>query len=423
MVVTTHRDTAVDVPKPEAPFDVEKVRAEFPILQSYVGEHPLVYLDNAATTQKPAQVIDAIHRYYTEQNSNVHRGVHHLSEVATDLFEEAREKVQRFLGAKIPCEIVFTRGATEAINLVAYSYGREFVGPGDEVLITHMEHHSNILPWQILCQEVGATLRVVPINDNGEMVMAGFDQLLNEKTKMVGVVHVSNALGTVNPVREIIEKAHAQGVPVLVDGAQSAPHMPIDVYELGCDFFACSAHKMYGPTGIGVLFGRAELFEKMRPYQSGGDMILSVTFEKTIYNYLPHKFEAGTPHIEGVVGLGAAIDFLGRVGMENISEHERGLLAYGTAALEAIDGLHLVGTAREKAGVLGFTMDCAHPHDVGQILNDRGVAVRAGHHCAQPVMERFGVPATSRASLGVYNTRADIDALASALDDVNRMFS
>jgi cysteine desulfurase / selenocysteine lyase len=403
-------------------WDSAKIRSEFPILRRKINGHPLVYLDNAATTQKPQSVIDAIIRYYCEGNSNVHRGVHTLSQEATDQFEAAREKVRRFLGAAVPCEIIFTRGATEAINLVAHSYGNEFIGEGDEVLITHMEHHSNILPWQMLCERKGATLKVAPIHDDGSVDMEAFEKLLNERTKMVAVVQISNALGTVNPVRRMAGLAHGVGAKILVDGAQSTPHTLIKVDDLDCDFFVCSGHKMYGPTGIGVLYGRAALLDKMPPYQSGGDMILSVTFEKTVFNYLPHKFEAGTPHIEGVIGLAAAIDYLNALGMERVAAYEKKLLAYGTALLESIPGIRLVGTAKEKAGVLSFTMDQAHPHDIGQILDDNGVAVRAGHHCAQPVMQRFGVAATSRASLGLYNTIEDLDRLGSALQEVNKVF-
>jgi len=406
-----------------AGLDVARLRREFPILDTRVNGYPLTYLDNAATTQKPRAVIDAIHRYYTQENANIHRGVHHLSQVATARHEEARRTAAAFLGATVECEIVFTRGATEAINLVAQSYGRTHVGPGDEVLITHMEHHSNLVPWQALCRETGATLRVVPIDDDGNLIMDEFDRLLNERTKIVAVVHVSNALGTVNPVREIARKAHAQRAAVLVDGAQSAPHMPINVREIGCDFFACSGHKMYGPTGIGVLYGRGELLEAMPPYQLGGDMILSVSFEKTLYNHLPHRFEAGTPHIEGAIGLGAAIGFLKTVGMEAIEAYERELLDYGTNVLRSVPGLRLMGQAREKAGVLAFTMESAHPHDIGEILNSRGIAIRAGHHCAQPVMQRYGVPATARASLAFYNTREELDALVEALHEVNRIFA
>lgn len=403
--------------------DVDKIRADFPILGIVRGGHPLVYLDNAATSQTPRQVVEAIEDYYYTKNANVHRGVHHLSQVATEAYELARKKIARFLGTHVTCELVFTRGTTEAINLVAHTYGRRHIGAGDEILITHMEHHSNIVPWQMLCQETGAVLRVVPINDDGEMIMEEFDRLLTEKTKLVSVVHVSNALGTVNPVEEIIEKAHAMGVPVLLDGAQSTPHMAVNVAKLNVDFFACSAHKMYGPTGMGVLYAKAALLESMPPFHGGGDMILSVSFDKTTYNHLPYKFEAGTPHIEGAIAMGAAVDYLNAIGMDNVAAYEAALLEYATRTIGEIEGVHLIGTAQHKAGVLSFTMDCAHPHDIGQILDDRGVAIRAGHHCAQPVMQRYGVAATARASLAVYNTREDIDALAAAIDEVKRVFA
>lgn len=408
-------------PAPDS--DVLRWRNDFPILRRMVRGKPLVYLDNAATTQKPKPVIDAICRYYSEENANVHRGVHFLSQYATQLYDRAREKVMRLLGTTSACELIFTRGTTEAINIVAQCYGRKHLGPGDEVLITHMEHHSNIVPWQIVCAERNATLRVVPINDAGEMEMAAFDDLLNDRTKIVSVVHVSNALGTVNPIREIIRKAHAAGAKVLVDGAQSIAHTAIDVRALGCDFFAFSGHKMYGPTGIGGLYGRAELLDEMPPYQSGGDMILSVTFDETKYNYLPYKFEAGTPNIEGVIGLGAAVDYITGIGLDRIAAYEHDLLDYGTEVLSRVPGLRLIGTAKEKAGILSFTLDSAHPHDIGQILDEEGIAVRAGHHCAQPVMQRYGVPATARASIGLYNTREEIDRLAEALYRVNEVFA
>lgn len=402
--------------------DIARVRAEFPILNTRVNGKPLAYLDNAATTQKPQPVIDAIYHYYTSENANVHRGVHYLSQIASERYEDARRRLYEFLGATVECEIVFTRGATESLNLVAQSYARGRLQPGDEILITHMEHHSNIVPWQIVCQQTGAVLRVVPIDDTGALIMEEFDRLLNERTKIVSAVHVSNALGTVNPVREIAAKAHAQGAVVVVDGAQSAPHLSINVTELGCDFFACSGHKMYGPTGIGILYGRAELLDAMEPYQTGGNMILSVRFDNTVYGRLPQKYEAGTPHIEGVIGLGAAIDYMKDLGMDCVQEYEEALLGYATEAIHEVSGLRLIGEAPAKAGVLSFVMDSAHPHDIGQILDEEGVAVRAGHHCAQPVMERYGVPATARASLAVYNTREDIDALVRALHRVNEVF-
>jgi cysteine desulfurase / selenocysteine lyase len=402
-------------------FDVEKVRAEFPILRERVHGRPLVYLDNAATSQKPDAVIDAISSYYRHTNANIHRGVHLLSQRATEDYEAARAAVQHFLHAADPREIVFVRGATEAINLVAQSYGRTHVSRGDEILITAMEHHSNIVPWQLLCEEKSATLRVAPINDAGELILAEFEKLLSPAVKLVAVAHVSNALGTINPVKHIIRKAHALGIPVLVDGAQAAPHLAIDVRDLDCDFYAFSAHKVYGPTGIGVLYAQAALLEAMPPYQGGGDMISSVTFEKTLYNKIPHKFEAGTPDIAGVIGLGAAIAYVESLGLASIAAHEHALLAYATQRIGAIPGIRLIGTAREKAGVLSFLMDDIHPHDIGTILDQEGIAVRTGHHCAQPVMERFNIPATVRASFAAYNTTEEIDALARGLEKVREV--
>jgi cysteine desulfurase/selenocysteine lyase len=399
-------------------FDVEEVRGDFPILHQNVHGKPLVYLDNAATTQKPLAVIDAIDHYYRHDNSNIHRGVHALSERATADYEKVRAAAQRFLNARDAKEIVFVRGTTEAINLVAQSYGRKHVGAGDEVLITAMEHHSNIVPWQILCEEKGAQLRVAPINDRGELLLDEFEKLLGPKTKIAAISHLSNALGTINPVREMVRMAHARNVPVLVDGAQAAPRMPVDVQALDCDFYAISGHKMYGPTGIGVLYGKAELLEAMPPYQGGGDMIASVSFDKTIYNKLPYKFEAGTPNIADTIGLGAAIAYLEKLGLEAIARHEHDVLAYATRAVESISGVTIVGTAREKSGVLSFTMDGIHPHDIGTILDREGIAVRTGHHCAQPVMQRFGIPATARASFGLYNTREEVDALVAGIHKV-----
>jgi cysteine desulfurase/selenocysteine lyase len=404
-----------------AGFDVERIRAQFPVLREIVNGHPLVYLDNAATSQKPDAVIDAISGYYRHTNANIHRGVHLLSQRATEDYEAARAAIQVFLNAGDTREIIFVRGATEAINLVAQSYGRTHVGLGDEVLITAMEHHSNIVPWQILCEEKGAKLRVAPINDAGELIFSEFEKLLTPRAKIVAVSHVSNALGTINPVKEIVQKAHALGIPVLVDGAQAAPHLAIDVRDLDCDFYAFSSHKVYGPTGIGVLYGKAALLEAMPPYQGGGDMISSVTFEKTIYNKLPHKFEAGTPDIAGVIGLGAAIAWVGNVGIHAIGAHEHALLAYATKVIGAIPGVRLIGTATEKAGVLSFLMEDIHPHDIGTILDQEGVAVRTGHHCAQPVMERYNIPATVRASFAVYNTLEEIDALARGLEKVREV--
>jgi cysteine desulfurase / selenocysteine lyase len=404
-------------------YDVQRVRRDFPILAQRVHGKPLVYLDNAATTQKPQQVLDAIVRYYSEDNANVHRGVHQLSERATEAYERARAIAQRFLNAARPEEIIFVRGTTEAINLVAQTYGRRNVVAGDEVIITAMEHHSNIVPWQMLCEEKGARLRVVPINDRGELILEKYEKLLSPKTKLVALGHVSNALGTINPLRRIVELAHQRGVPVLVDGAQAAPRMKVDVRELDADFYAFSGHKIYGPTGIGVLYGKASLLDAMPPYQGGGDMISSVTFEKTLYNKLPHKFEAGTPHMEGAIGLGAALEYVNRLGIENIQAHEQEVLAYATEQVSAIPGTRLVGTAREKTGVLSFVLESVHPHDIGTILDQEGIAIRTGHHCAQPVMLRFGVPATARASFGLYNTREDVDALVRGLHKVREVFA
>jgi cysteine desulfurase/selenocysteine lyase len=403
--------------------DVASIRKDFPILSVTVHGKPLVYLDNAASAQKPRAVIDTERRVYEESYSNVHRGVHRLSMQATDLYEAARGKVQKLLGAASSKEIVFTRGTTESINLVASSYGRAHVGEGDEVLITGLEHHSNIVPWQMLCEEKKARLRVVPLTDEGEVRLDEVERLIGDRTRIVSVAHVSNALGTVLPVRRIVEMAHARGAVALVDGAQAAPRLPVDVRDLGCDFYALSGHKLYGPTGTGILYGRTDHLVKMPPYQGGGDMILSVTFEKTVYNDIPYKFEAGTPNIAGAIALGAAVDYVTGIGLETIHAYEDELLAYGTGLLSKIDGLRIVGTAREKTGVLSFVLDGIHPHDVGTVLDYEGIAIRTGHHCAQPVMERFGVPATARASLAFYNTRAELDALADGLRKVQEMFS
>jgi cysteine desulfurase/selenocysteine lyase len=400
--------------------DVVRFREDFPILSREVNGRPLVYLDNAATTQKPVAVIDALERFYAETNSNVHRGVHTLSQEATEAYEGARRTVARFLGATDEREIVFTRGTTEAINLVASSFGAARVREGDEVLITEMEHHSNIVPWQLLCERTGAHLRVVPIDDRGELVVEEFERLLTDRTRIVAVTHASNALGTVNPVREIVALAKARGVPVLVDGAQGIHHREVNVHDLGCDFYAFSGHKAYGPTGIGALWARRELLEEMPPWQGGGDMILSVDFERTVYNEVPQKFEAGTPNIAGAVGLAAALGYLDSIGLDAIRAHEEELLGYATDRILGIEGIRIVGTAREKAGILSFVAEGAHPHDLGTLLDGAGVAVRAGHHCAQPVMKRYGVPATTRASFALYNTREEvdrfIDALVSALE-------
>ncbi|MDE3178506.1 MAG: cysteine desulfurase [Acidobacteriota bacterium] len=408
---------------PRASFDVHAVRADFPALHQNVHGKPLVYLDSAATSQKPEVVLDALRDFYARDCSNIHRGVHALSERSTLAYEAAREKVRAFLNAATPREIVYVRGATEAINLVAYTYGRQNVKAGDEIVITAMEHHSDIVPWQILCEEKGAKLRVAPINDAGELDTGEFEKLLNPRVKLVCAAHVSNALGTVNPVKDVVRTSHAAGIPVLVDGAQAAPHMRVDVRDLDCDFYAFSGHKVFGPTGIGILYGKERLLDSMPPFQGGGDMISSVTFEKTIYNVLPYKFEAGTPHIAGAIGLGAAIDYVNELGMDQIEQYERGLLKYGTEALEDIDGLKLIGTAKEKAGVLSFVLDGIHPHDAGTILDQEGIAVRTGHHCAQPVMDRFGIPATTRASLALYNTREEIDALARGIARVKEIFA
>jgi cysteine desulfurase/selenocysteine lyase len=404
-------------------FDVERVRADFPILKEKVHGKPLVYLDNAATTQKPQTVIDAILRYYTSECANVHRGVHVLSERATLDYEGARNKVRRFLNAELDREIIFVRGATEGINLVAASYGRKFVHAGDEILITALEHHSNIVPWQLLCESQAAHLRVVPIDDRGEVMLEEFDRLLGPRTRLVAVAHVSNSLGTVVPLSHIISSAHQIGVPVLVDGAQATAHFPIDVRALDADFYVLSGHKMFGPTGIGVLYGKARLLEQMPPYQGGGDMIRTVSFEKTTYNDLPYRFEAGTPHVEGVIGLGAAVDYLMSVDLGAAAVYEQELLRYGTEALSKVPGLRLIGTASEKAGVLSFILDGIHPHDIGTILDREGIAIRAGHHCAMPVMQRFNVPATARASLALYNTHEDIDALVRGLVRVREVFA
>jgi cysteine desulfurase/selenocysteine lyase len=402
-------------------FDVQKVRKDFPVLNQMVHGRPLVYLDNAATAQKPLSVMEAIENYYRRDNSNIHRGVHTLSERATEAYENVREAARKFLNAADTKEIIFVRGTTEGINLVAQSYGRKNVGRGDEVVITAMEHHSNIVPWQLLCEEKEAKLHVAPINDRGELLLDEFERLLGPRTKIVAVGHLSNALGTINPVREIVRIAHDRNIPVLVDGAQAAPRLKVDVQQLDCDFYALSSHKLYGPTGIGILYGKAKLLEAMPPYQGGGDMIASVTFEKTVYNRLPYKFEAGTPNIADTIGLGAAIEYLNRLGLEEIERHEADLLSYATKAVESIPGVRIVGTAREKAGVLSFVMDEIHPHDIGTILDSEGIAVRTGHHCAQPVMQRFNIPATARASFGLYNTREEVDALVAGIRKVQEV--
>ena len=403
-------------------FDVEQVRAEFPILAQEVNGRPLVYLDNGATSQKPRRVIDAVRHYYESDNANIHRGLHALSERATNAYEGARDTVRAFLNAADRREVVFVRSATEGLNLIAQSWARPRLAPDDEILVTTMEHHSNIVPWQLVCRHTGARLRVAPIHDSGELDMEAFAQLVNERTRIVAVAHVSNALGTVNPVGEIVEMAHAAGAVAVLDGAQAAAHDTIDVRALDCDFYVFSSHKCYGPTGVGALYGRAEVLEEMEPYQGGGDMIRTVSFEESTWSDLPCKFEAGTPNIAGAIGLGAAIEFMTGLGMDAIAAHEGGVLEYATEALGAMDGIRIIGTAREKAGIVSFVVEGVHPHDVGTIVDRHGVAIRAGHHCAMPLMRRYGVPATSRASLGAYNTRADIDALVESLHEVKEIF-
>jgi cysteine desulfurase/selenocysteine lyase len=424
--------TAAKIPPTEASshprstsagFDVEKIRRDFPILARDVRGKKLVYLDNAATSQKPRAVIDTITRYYEQENANIHRGVHFLSELATSKHDRARQAVRGFINAADVKELIFVRGTTEAINLVAQTYGRVNLGSGDEVLITAMEHHSNIVPWQMLCDEKGAKLRVAPINDAGELILEEFATLLTPRTKIVAVAHVSNALGTVNPLAEIIQLAHRKNIPVLVDGAQAVPHMKVDVQALDCDFYTLSSHKIFGPMGIGVLYGKAHLLEAMPPYQGGGDMISSVTFDKTIYNKLPFKFEAGTPDVVGAIGLGAAIDYLNTIGIDNIAKYEHEVVSYATERLSALSGVRLIGTAKERAGVVSFVIENIHPHDVGTILDQEGIAIRTGHHCAQPIMQRFGIPATARASFAFYNTKEEVDALVNGILKVQEVFA
>jgi cysteine desulfurase/selenocysteine lyase len=404
-------------------FDIDAIREDFPILKEKVHGKPLVYLDNAATSQKPLSVIGVMNRFYLAECSNIHRGVHYLSEQATEAYEATRVKCQHLLNAAESREIVFVRGATEGINLVAQTYGRKNVGAGDEILITAMEHHSNIVPWQILCEEKGATLRVAPMNERGELLLDQYERLLGPKTKLVAISHVSNALGTINPAKEMIAMAHRLGIPVLVDGAQAVPHLRADVQDLDCDFYVLSGHKIFAPTGIGVLYGKARLLEAMPPYQGGGDMIRSVTFAKTTYAPIPHKFEAGTPNIAGTIGLGAAMDYVEKIGLDKIASYEHELLLHGTEVLARIPGVRIIGTARHKAAVLSFVVEGIHPHDLGTVLDQEGIAVRTGHHCAQPVMEFFGVPATTRASLSFYNTLEEIDALAVGIEKAKRMFA
>ena len=404
------------------PFNVTEIRKDFPNLDVEVYGKPLVYLDNAATTFKPQSVIDRVVAHYQTETANVHRGVHYLSEKATASFEAARDKVRRFINAEKASEIIFTRGTTESINLVAQSYGRHFLNRGDEIIISEMEHHSNIVPWQLLCEEKGCILKIIPINDNGEYQVADFEKTLSLKTKFISLVYISNSLGTINPVAQIIRLARSRNIPVLIDGAQAVGHQPVDVRELGCDFFAFSGHKLFGPTGVGVLYGKEERLSRMPPYQGGGDMISSVTFEKTTYNVLPYKFEAGTPNIAGVIGLGAAIDYVQSIGFAAMMEQENDLLDYGTRALQNIPDLRIIGTAKMKVAIFSFVLPWIHAHDLGTLVDEEGIAIRTGHHCTQPVMKHFGIPATSRASLSFYNTREDIDRLVAAIDKARTIF-
>jgi len=417
----TAPNTAMNVLR-DAGLDVERLRADFPILKLRVNGKPLVFLDSAASSQMPQPVLDRWIRYQTTQHANIHRAVHYLSETATAEYESARRKLQAFINARDESEVVFTSGTTDAINLVAHGYGRRFIGAGDEIVLTTLEHHANIVPWQMVAEEKGARIRVVPVNDRGELAMEEYLKLLGPRTRLVGVTHVSNALGTVNPVREMIAAAHEKGIPVLVDGAQAVPHMNVDVQALDCDFYAFSGHKMFGPTGIGVLYGKAAWLEKMQPFKGGGDMILSVTFEKTVYNTIPFKFEAGTPPIAAAITLGAAVDYLAGIDMAEIQAHDTDILDYATREINRIPGVRIIGTAEKKAGVISFTVDGVHPHDVGTLLNDEGIAVRTGHHCAQPVMQRFGIPATSRASFAFYNTLPEVDALVAGIKKVQKVF-
>ncbi|MFT5400831.1 MAG: cysteine desulfurase/selenocysteine lyase [Gammaproteobacteria bacterium] len=405
-----------------AGLDIEQIRADFPILKLRVNDKPLVYLDNAASSQMPQQVIDSLVRYQTTQHANINRAVHSLSEIATNEFEATRRKLQHFINAPEEREVIFTSGTTDAINLVMHGYGRKFIEAGDEIILTTLEHHSNIVPWQMLAEEKGATIRVVPVNDAGELLIDEYENFFNQRTKFVSVTQVSNALGTINPIKQMIAYAHERGVPVLVDGAQATPHMQVDVQDLDCDFYAFSGHKLCGPTGIGILFGKAALLESMQPFKGGGDMIRSVTFEKTTYNTIPHKFEAGTPPIAAAIGLGAAVDYLSVIGMDAIAAHELDLLNYATEQMDQLPGVHILGTSSHKAAVLSFVVDDVHPHDIGTLLNLEGVAVRTGHHCAQPVMQRFKVPATSRASFALYNTMAEVDALIAGIRAVQKVF-
>ncbi|MFT4844627.1 MAG: cysteine desulfurase/selenocysteine lyase [Marinobacter psychrophilus] len=414
--ITTHSGSV-------SAFDVEAIRTDFPILQLQVDGEPLVYLDNAASSQMPQKVIDRLVHYQTSEHANIHRAVHYLSETATAEYEQARRKLQRFINAREDREVIFTSGTTDSINLVMHGFGRQFIKAGDEIILTTLEHHSNIVPWQMLAEETGAVIRVVPVNDAGELLMDAYKDLFNERTKLVGVIHVSNALGSINPIKEMTALAHANAVPVMVDGAQAVPHMPVDVQDLDCDFYAFSGHKLCGPTGIGVLYGKAAMLEKMQPFKGGGDMILSVTFEKTTYNTIPHKFEAGTPPIAAAIGLGTAVDYLSEIGMDVIAAHELTLLNYATEQMNRMPGIRIIGTAHNKAAVISFEVDGVHPHDIGTLLNQEGVAVRTGHHCAQPVMQRFKVPATTRASFAFYNSVQEIDALIAGIRNVQKVFT
>jgi cysteine desulfurase/selenocysteine lyase len=406
-----------------AGFDINAIRADFPVLDQEIYGKPLVYLDNAASSQKPNQVIDAVANFYRQDNANIHRGVHRLSQRATDAYEAAREKVRGFINATSDKEVIFVRGATEAVNLVAQSFARPLLKEGDQIVVSHLEHHANIVPWQMVCEQTGAKLKVIPMTESGELDLTDIDSLLTSNTKLLAVGQVSNALGTVNPVKSLIAKAKAKGITTLIDGAQSVPHMAVDVQDLDCDFFVFSGHKMFAPTGIGVLYGKQAILESMPPWEGGGDMILSVSFNKTIYNELPYKFEAGTPNIAGTIGLGAAIDYMQQVGIDSIAEHEHHLLELATQQFEQLDGVKIIGTADEKASVLSFMIDGIHPHDVGTIFDQEGVAIRTGHHCAQPVMEFYGIPATARASFAFYNTEQEIDALVAAVKKTQELFA
>jgi cysteine desulfurase / selenocysteine lyase len=418
--MNTEAETVVTVSNKK--YDVNRIREDFPILKKKVHDKNLVYLDNAATTQKPTYVIDKVNKYYTTMNANIHRGVHALSQEATEAFEGARIQIKQFINAIGKNQVIFTRGTTEAINLVASSYGRPHINAGDEIIISHMEHHSNIVPWQFLCNEKKAKLRVIPINEDGELIYEEFEKLVNKKTKFISIVYVSNSLGTINPIKDIIKYAHQFNIPVLVDAAQAVNHLKVDVQDLDCDFLAFSGHKIYGPTGIGALYGKVEFLESMPPYQGGGDMISKVTFEETTYNELPHKFEAGTPDIAGAIGLGAAIEYINKIGIENIKEHEYNLLEYATKKIVEVPGLRIIGTAKEKTSVLSFVLEKIHPHDIGTFLDFEGVAIRTGHHCTQPLMKRFNIPATSRASFALYNTKEEVDVLVNGLKKIIEVF-